>query len=146
MVRSGTLILNVAARLLLPLQLLFSLFLLLRGHDEPGGGFIAGLVAAGAFALYLFAYGRRALGAMLKVSPRDLVGLGLVLGVVSTLPAWWHGQPFFTAQWWTIPVIDFKASTPLIFDVGVYLVVLGSVLTAITALVKTDQEEDDTRH
>lgn len=48
MVKSGTLILSVAARLLLPLQLLFSVFLLLRGHDEPGGGFIAGLVAAGA--------------------------------------------------------------------------------------------------
>lgn len=144
MVRSGTLILNVAARLLLPLQLMFSLFLLLRGHDEPGGGFIAGLVAAGAFALYLFAYGQRALEEMLKVSPRDLVGMGLLLGVVSTLPAWWKGQPFFTAQWWAIPVIDFKASTPLIFDIGVYLVVLGSVLTAITALVKTDQD-DNTR-
>lgn len=142
MVRSGTLILNVAARLLLPLQLLFSLFLLLRGHDEPGGGFIAGLVAAGAFALYLFARGQRALNAMLKVSTRDLVGMGLLLGVLSTIPAWWHGEPFFTAHWWTIPVIDFKASTPLIFDVGVYLTVLGSVLTAITALVKTDHEDD----
>jgi multicomponent Na+:H+ antiporter subunit B len=143
MVRSGTLILNVAARLLLPLQLLFSLFLLLRGHDEPGGGFIAGLVAAGAFALYLFAHGRRAMSEMLRVSPRDLVGMGLLLGVVSTLPAWWNGEPFFTAQWSTIPIIDVKASTPLIFDIGVYLVVLGSVLTAITALEKTDHEETD---
>ncbi|WP_027960174.1 Na+/H+ antiporter subunit B [Halomonas halodenitrificans] len=140
MVRSGTLILNVAARLLLPLQLMFSLFLLLRGHDEPGGGVIAGLVAAGAFALYLFAYGRRALEAMLKVSPRDLIGVGLLLGVASTLPAWWHGQPFLTAQWWTIPLIEVEASTPLVFDIGVYLVVLGSVLTAIVALVETDDD------
>ncbi|MBF7054013.1 Na+/H+ antiporter subunit B [Halomonas sp. KAO] len=139
MVRSGTLILRVAARLLLPLQLMFSLFLLLRGHDEPGGGFIAGLVAAGGFALYLFACGQGALYAMLRVSPRDLVGLGLLLGVASTLPAWWSGQPLFTAQWWTLPIIDFKASTPLIFDIGVYLVVLGSVLTAITALIQTDE-------
>lgn len=139
MVRSGTLILNAAARLLLPLQLLFSVFLLLRGHDEPGGGFIAGLVAAGGFALYLFAQGPRALSEMLKVSPRDLIGMGLLLGVLSTLPAWWVGDPFFTAQWWTIPVIDFKASTPLIFDIGVYLVVVGAVMTAITALVDTDQ-------
>ncbi|SHE56201.1 multicomponent Na+:H+ antiporter subunit B [Modicisalibacter ilicicola DSM 19980] len=143
MTRTGTLILNVAARLLLPLQLLFSLFLLLRGHDEPGGGFIAGLVAAAAFTLYLFAHGRRAMSEMLKVSPRDLVGMGLLFGVLSTLPAWWNGEPFFTAQWWTIPVIDFKASTPLIFDIGVYLVVVGSVLMAITALVKTDQHDDE---
>ena len=57
MVKSGTIILNTAARFLMPLQLLFSVFLLLRGHDEPGGGFIAGLVAAGAFTLDLFAFG-----------------------------------------------------------------------------------------
>ena len=139
----GTLILNAAARLLLPLQLLFSLFLLLRGHDEPGGGFIAGLVAAAAFALFLFAFGRRPLNRMLTVSPRDLVATGLLLGVGSTLPAWWVGEPFFTAQWWTIPIIDFKASTVLVFDIGVYLVVVGSVLTAITALVKTDQHDDE---
>ncbi|WP_148253532.1 Na+/H+ antiporter subunit B [Aidingimonas lacisalsi] len=140
MVKSGTLILSVAARLLMPLQLLFSLFLLLRGHDEPGGGFIAGLVAAGAFALYLFAYGLTATRAMLRVSPRDLVGLGLFLGVLSTLPAWWNGQAFFTAQWWTVPLIDYKFSTPLIFDIGVYLVVLGSVLTAVVALVENDRD------
>ncbi|TFH88774.1 Na+/H+ antiporter subunit B [Billgrantia azerbaijanica] len=142
MVRSGTLILNVAARFLLPLQLLFSVFLLLRGHDEPGGGFIAGLVAAGAFALYLFAFGLRALRAMIRVSPRDLVGFGLLFALLSTLPAWWQGEPFFTSQWWTVPIIDYKASTPLIFDIGVYLVVLGSVLTAITALTETDREHD----
>ncbi|MGM0701178.1 MAG: Na+/H+ antiporter subunit B [Pseudomonadota bacterium] len=143
MVRSGTLILNVAARFLLPLQLLFSLFLLLRGHDEPGGGFIAGLVAAGAFALYLFAFGLRALRAMIKVSPRDLVGLGLLLAMLSTLPAWWQGEPFFTSQWWTVPLIGYKASTPLIFDIGVYLVVLGSVLTALTALMATDRDSEE---
>lgn len=142
MVRSGTLILNVAARFLLPLQLLFSLFLLLRGHDEPGGGFIAGLVASGAFVLYLFAFGLRALRDMIKVSPRDLVGLGLLFALFSTLPAWWLGQPFFTSQWWSVPIIGYKASTPLIFDVGVYLVVLGSVLTTITALMDTDPEPE----
>lgn len=79
---------------------------------------------------------------MLRVSPRDLVGVGLLLGVSSTLPAWWSGEPFFTAHWWTIPVIDFKASTPLIFDIGVYLAVVGVVLTAITALVDTDRHDE----
>ncbi|MFG6176607.1 Na+/H+ antiporter subunit B [Halomonas sp. THAF12] len=142
MVKSGTLILSVAARLLLPLQLLFSVFLLLRGHDEPGGGFIAGLVAAGAFVLYLFAFGRHVLRKILRVSPRDLVGMGLLLSLASTLPAWWSGEPFFTAHWWTIPVIDFKASTPLTFDIGVYLAVVGMVLTAITALVDTDRHDE----
>ncbi|MBB3142985.1 Na+/H+ antiporter subunit B [Halomonas organivorans] len=141
MVKSGTLILGVAAQLLLPLQLLFSVFLLLRGHDTPGGGFIAGLVAAGGFALYLFAHGRRALTALLRIAPRDMVGLGLLLGVASTLPAWWRGEPFFTAQWWTLPPFGVALSTPLLFDLGVYLVVLGALLTAITALVEIDQDD-----
>ncbi len=74
---------------------------------------------------------------MLKVSPRG--GHGLAAWSRPCRPG---GDPFFTAQWWTIPIIDFKASTPLIFDIGVYLVVLGSVLTAITALVKTDHEDN----
>ena len=141
MVKSGTLILEVAARLLVPLQLLFSLFLLQRGHDEPGGGFIAGLVAAGGLALFLFAHGRQALRALLKVSPRDLIGLGLLIGVLSTLPAWWRGEPLFTAQWRRIPGVGLEISTPLIFDIGVYLAVIGSVLTAIIALVETGRDD-----
>lgn len=141
MVRSGSLILGTAAQLLFPLQLMFSVFLLLRGHDAPGGGFIAGLVAAGGFALYLFAHGRRAMGAMLKVAPRDLIGLGLLVGVLSALPAWWRGEPLFTAQWWSLPG-GLELSTPLLFDLGVYLVVLGTLLTAITALVETDRTDD----
>ncbi|PMR76659.1 Na+/H+ antiporter subunit B [Billgrantia endophytica] len=142
MVKSGTLILHTAARVLMPLQLLFSLFLLLRGHDEPGGGFIAGLVAAGAFTLYLFAFGVTATREVLRmVDPRDLVGLGLLLGMISVFPAWFMGQPFLTAQWWTIPGIEFKASTPLIFDIGVYLTVLGSVLAMVMTLMEVDKDE-----
>ncbi|PJX14451.1 Na(+)/H(+) antiporter subunit B [Halomonas sp. 141] len=142
MVKSGTIILNTAARFLMPLQLMFSIFLLLRGHDEPGGGFIAGLVAAGAFALYLFAFGASATREVLRmVDPRDLVGAGLLLGMISVVPAWFMGEPFLTAQWWTIPGIDFKASTPLIFDVGVYLAVLGSVMGMVMALMEVDKDE-----
>ncbi|MDK9686960.1 Na+/H+ antiporter subunit B [Halomonas sp. LC1] len=142
MVKSGTIILNTAARFLMPLQLMFSVFLLLRGHDEPGGGFIAGLVAAGAFTLYLFAFGVSATKEVLRmVDPRDLIGAGLLLGMISVVPAWFMGQPFLTAQWWTIPVIDFKASTPLIFDIGVYLAVLGSVTGMVMALMEVDKDE-----
>lgn len=141
MVKPGTLILNVAAGLLMPLQLLFAIFLLLRGHDEPGGGFIAGLVGAGAFALYQFAHGPASTRRLLRVDPRDLIGSGLLLGVLSALPAWLLGQPFLTAQWWKVPLIDFTLSTPLIFDIGVFLVVLGSVLTAVITLTEIDTEE-----
>ncbi|MCE8004321.1 Na+/H+ antiporter subunit B [Billgrantia ethanolica] len=142
MVKSGTLILHTAARILMPLQLLFSVFLLLRGHDEPGGGFIAGLVAAGAFTLYLFAFGVSATREVLRmVDPRDLIGMGLLFGMASVFPAWFVDQPFLTAQWWTIPGIDFYASTPLIFDIGVYLAVLGSVLAMVMTLMEVDKDE-----
>ena len=142
MVKSGTIILNTAARFLMPLQLLFSVFLLLRGHDEPGGGFIAGLVAAGAFTLYLFAFGVSATKQVLRmVDPRDLIGIGLLLGMISVVPAWFMDQPFLTAQWWTIPVIDFKASTPLIFDIGVYFAVLGAVTGMVMSLMEVDKDE-----
>jgi len=142
MVKSGTVILNTAARFLMPLQLLFSVFLLLRGHDEPGGGFIAGLVAAGAFTLYMFAFGVSATRGVLRmIDPRDLIGVGLLLGMVSIVPAWFVGEAFMTAQWWTIPVVDFKASTPLIFDVGVYLAVLGAVTGMVMSLMEVDKDE-----
>ncbi|MCG7600667.1 Na+/H+ antiporter subunit B [Halomonas sp. McH1-25] len=141
MVKPGTLILNVAAGLLMPLQLMFALFLLLRGHDEPGGGFIAGLVGAGAFALYQFAHGPAATRRLLHVDTRDLIGWGLFLAILSALPGWALGEPFLTAQFWKVPVIDVKVSTPLVFDIGVFLVVLGSVLTAVITLTELDQAE-----
>lgn len=142
MVKSSTIILYTAARFLMPLQLLFSVFLLLRGHNEPGGGFIAGLVAGGAFTLYLFAFGVGATRAVLRmIDPRDLVGLGLLLGMLSVFPAWFTGEPFLTAQWWVIPGIGFKVSTPLIFDIGVYLAVLGSVVTMVMTLMEVDKDE-----
>ncbi len=78
---------GVIAMLKLRHQLMFSVFLLLRGHDEPGGGFIAGLVAAGAFTLYLFAFGVSATKEVLRmVDPRDLIGAGLFFGMISVVP------------------------------------------------------------
>lgn len=142
MITSKSLILHTAARFLVPLQLLFSVYLLLRGHDEPGGGFIAGLVASGAFALYLFAFDIPSTRQLLRVSPHDLIGTGLLLGLVAGLPSLFLGQGFLTAQWWyfNVPAIgEVKLSTPLIFDIGVYLTVLGAVLAIVISLA---DEED----
>lgn|SRR5690554_6327213 len=142
MMKPGTLILHVAARYLVPLQLILSIFLLLRGHDEPGGGFIAGLVASGAFALYLFTFGATVTRDLLRVDPRNLIGIGLFLGMVSIFPALLNGQPLLTAQWWDIPLPGgsyIKMSTPLIFDVGVYFTVFGSVMLMLIALTETEE-------
>lgn len=140
--KTNSLILQTATRFLLPLQLLFSIFLLLRGHDEPGGGFIAGLVAAGAVALYLFAFDIQKTRELIRFSPHDLIGVGLVSAIVSGLPALVLGYPFLTALWWE-PVFPFfgtvKLSTPLIFDIGVYLTVIGSVLAIVLALAEAEE-------
>lgn len=142
MIESKSLILHTATRFLLPLQLLFSIFLLLRGHDEPGGGFIAGLVAAGAVALYLFAFDIESTRDLIRFSPHDLIGAGLIFAALAGLPAMVLDMPFLTALWWE-PSFPFfgtvKLSTPLIFDIGVYLTVIGSVLAIVLALAEAEE-------
>lgn len=143
MMNSNTVILRTAAMYLMPLQLLFSIFLLLRGHDEPGGGFIGGLVAAGAFVLFAFSYGSDALRSLIRLDPRDLLGAGLLVGLSSTLPSLWLGEPMLTAQWWFISLpgeVKLKLSTPLIFDIGVYLAVIGTILTFVIQLIEAEHE------
>jgi multicomponent Na+:H+ antiporter subunit B len=133
----NSVILRTATQLLLTILLLFSFFLMLRGHDLPGGGFIGGLVAAAAVALYAIAFGYRAAQAMLRVSPRALVGWGLVAAVAAGFLALLQGQAFLTGQWWIVRLgggAELKLSSPLLFDVGVYLVVVGTVLTMLFAL------------
>ncbi len=134
-----SLILSTGSSLLLPLLVIFSLFLLLRGHNEPGGGFIGGLVAAAAVSLKLFADDYKSARDMLRVHPLQLVGVGLVLAAFASLPALLVGESFFTAQWWLVEIPIFgqlKLSTPLIFDIGVYLGVIGTVLTVVFALAE----------
>lgn len=141
MITRSSLILETAARFIFPLLLLFSIFLLLRGHNEPGGGFIGGLVAALAFALHVFAHDAARARLVLGVDPRSLLGAGLLLALLSGIPALFLGQGYLTAQWWTVslPLMgDFKLSTPLFFDIGVYLVVIGMVMTVVLTLAEME--------
>ncbi len=138
--RSGdSIILSTAARSLAPLMILFSFYLLLRGHNEPGGGFVGGLVASSAFALFIIAYDVQHARDMLRVDPQVLMGSGLLIALLSGLPAVFLGMPFMTGLWYSakIPVIG-KVGTPLVFDVGVYLLVVGIVLTIIFALAERE--------
>jgi multicomponent Na+:H+ antiporter subunit B len=140
--KSSTLILSTAALAIVPLQLMFSIFLLLRGHDEPGGGFIGGLVAASAFVLYAFAFGAESTRRLLRVTPRDILAAGLLFALASTLPALWSGQPMLTAHWWELPLPGesyLKLSTVLIFDIGVYLTVLGTLMTFVIGLMEAEE-------
>ena len=126
-------IFRTAARLLMPLLLLFSVFLLMRGHNQPGGGFVGGLVAAAAFALYALAFGVPRARQALLVQPLTLLGAGLLIALVSGLPAVVRGQPFLTASWMSGPV---SLGTPVLFDIGVFLVVAGVVVMMIFSLAE----------
>lgn len=123
-----TILLRSATTYLTPLLLLFSVFLLLRGHNEPGGGFSGGLVAASAIALVLVVQGVERARRLLPVHPRWLIGGGLAIALLSALPGFVLGiapmAPFWTER--EVPVIG-KLGTPLLFDVGVYLLVIGVV-------------------
>ena len=139
-----SLILRTATRLLMPLLLLFSLFELLRGHNEPGGGFVGGLLAAGSLCLYLLAHGPEATRRVLRIDPRTLIGGGLLASLVAGLAPLFQGQPFLTGLWTGQPVPGIgKVSTVLLFDVGVYLVVAGTTLLMVLTLSDPDGREEE---
>jgi multicomponent Na+:H+ antiporter subunit B len=134
-----SLILSTAARYLLPLLVLFSLFILIRGHNEPGGGFIGGLVAAAAFALNAIAFDARSTRRTLRVDPRMLIPAGLSIALVSGIVSLLYGDPFMTGKWFTVFIPGLEQvdiGTPLVFDCGVYLLVLGVALTMILTLTE----------
>jgi len=121
------------------LMLVFSLFLLLRGHNEPGGGFVGGLVAAVAYALYSIAYGIESARRVLPVDPRLLIGLGLLAAGASGALALVPGNSYLTSLWATVRLSagnELHLGTPLLFDVGVYLVVVGVTLTIVFSLTE----------
>ena len=137
-------ILQTATRVLMPLLVLFAVFLLLRGHNQPGGGFVGGLVVASSFVLYSIAFGVDAGRRALLVRPATLLGVGPLVALTSGLPAVMTGQPFMTALWTEVPVggIAVALGTPLVFDVGVFLAVIGVVLTIVFTLAEVSLSED----
>lgn len=137
-------ILQTATRVLMPLLLLFAVFLLLRGHNQPGGGFVGGLVVASSFVLYSIAFGIDAARRALLVRPATLLGVGLLIALTSGLPAVATGRPFMTALWTEVHVGNAAVAlgTPLLFDVGVFLAVTGVVLTIVFTLTDVSLSEE----
>jgi multicomponent Na+:H+ antiporter subunit A len=132
-----SLILQTATRMLLPVLMLFSVFLLVRGHNEPGGGFTGGLVAAAGFALYAIAFDTTSARRALRVSQHVLIGTGLSLGALAGVVPMVRGDSFLTSMhgYATLPGIgQIELSSILVFDIGIYLVVLGVTLMIILNL------------
>lgn|SRR5690554_1743743 len=126
-----SLIFNTVSKTLLPLLILFSFFVLLRGHNLPGGGFVGGLIAAIAFVLHSFANGLVNTKKLLRLHPGFLIPTGLMIAVLSALaPLIFTGDPIMTGLWFDLPLFG-KVGSSLFFDLGVYLVVIGISLTII---------------
>lgn len=138
----NSLILKTASRYLHPLLLVFSVFLLLRGHNEPGGGFVGGLVAAAAFCLQMIAFDVRTARRMLLVDPRTFIAVGLLMAAVSGLVAIFIGQPFLTGAWIHVNVFGLSTvhlGTPILFDLGVYSIVLGVTLLLVFSFAEEEE-------
>ena len=133
----NSVVLRTTARFLLPLLLMFSVVLLLKGHNAPGGGFVGGLVSAAAFSIYAIAFGTDAARKALGINLHALTGIGVILAILSGVPALLMGDPYLTGIWFEIPVVGLgalKIGTPLFFDIGVYCTVWGVALLMILSL------------
>ncbi len=137
----NTLIFRTVAPFLTALMMLFSVFVLLRGHNEPGGGFIGGLVAVSALAIFGIANGVAAVRKALWFHPMAISAFGLFMAAVAGLISLAAAVPFMTGLWIYPSVlgVEIPLSTVMLFDIGVYFVVVGSITSIALAL----EAEDD---
>lgn len=145
---SNSLILGAIARILMPVMLMASVFLLLRGHDEPGGGFLGGLLGGVAFVLMAVAFGPTAARRALGVNPLWLVAWGLFFALLAAFIPVFVGRPFFTGLWTSFPFAgsEVKLGTPLVFDIGVYLLVMGIGIIFVINLQEIEHRLEQHEH
>lgn len=127
----------VLVRLLLPIALVVSMYLFMRGHNQPGGGFVAGLVMSVAFILQYMVAGTQWVEAQMSLRPLRWMGTGLLFATLTGLGAMAFGYPFLTTHTahLHLPLLgDIHVASALFFDIGVYAVVVGSTLLILTAL------------
>lgn len=136
----NTIILRTIAPVITSLMVLFSIFVLLRGHNEPGGGFIGGLIAVSALAIYGIAFGVNSVRRAIRFHPLAIAGAGLLLATVSGLASIIAGVPFMTGLWIypSLFGVEVPLATVMSFDIGVYLVVVGAITSIALALEEKD--------
>ncbi len=141
---SRSIILEEAERWLFRLILLVSVFLMVRGHNAPGGGFIGGLVAGAAYTLrYLVGMSGEA-ELCGRVRPRVLLGVGALTSLITALIPLFSGDALLDAAYVSgnLPIIgEYKVVSAAVFDLGVYLIVVGFVLTVLVELGQGDSTD-----
>ena len=132
----STIIFRTITPYLASLMVIFSVFVLLRGHNEPGGGFIGGLIAVSALAILGISGGVAPVRRALVVHPIQISAFGLFLAALAGIPSIIAKVPYMTGLWVSPKIfgVVVDLSTPLLFDIGVYLVVVGSISAIALAL------------
>ncbi|MFN4297814.1 MAG: monovalent cation/H+ antiporter subunit A [Brevundimonas sp.] len=136
----------VATRLLLPLALMAGLYIFLRGHNEPGGGFIAGLVFSIALLMQFMASGWGWADARLRADNHNLISWGVLIAGLTGVGSMLFGAPFLTSafDYFTLPVVgEFELATAMLFDIGVALTVVGAVMLALAQLSRVGQRAEN---
>jgi multicomponent Na+:H+ antiporter subunit B len=138
----NTLIFRTVAPYLTSLMVLFSIFVLLRGHNEPGGGFIGGLIAASAFAIYGIACGVSPVRRAIYFHPMAIAGFGLLLSSAAGLLSIFFHVPFMSGLWVELSFFGepIDLSTVLMFDIGVYFVVVGTITSVALGLEERSRD------
>ena len=139
----NTVILRTLAPMIVAIMLVFSVYVCLRGHNEPGGGFIGGLIAAASMGVFAMASGVAEVRRALRVDPMAIASFGVLMAAASGLMSLFIDAPFMTSIWLYLKLGETSVplSTPLFFDLGVYCVVFGT-LSTIALSLEGDGEED----
>ncbi|MFO7856154.1 MAG: monovalent cation/H+ antiporter subunit A [Paracoccaceae bacterium] len=127
----------VATRAMMPIAIMVGLYIFLRGHNEPGGGFVAGLVISIALLMQYMASGFAWTQSRQRIEYHAMIGWGVVIAGLTGAGAWLAGQPFLTSAYTYVhlpPLEEFELATAMLFDLGVFLTVLGAVMLMLYSL------------
>ena len=136
---SHPLMMVVATRVMMPIALMVAAYIFFRGHNMPGGGFIAGLIAAIAVVMQYMASGFAWATERQGLPYHGIIGSGVLVAAVTGMGAWFNGLPFLTSAFGYVylPYLEkFELATAALFDLGVFLAVLGAVLLALQSLAR----------
>ncbi|WP_208590866.1 Na(+)/H(+) antiporter subunit B [Gracilibacillus suaedae] len=137
MAKTNDLILKTMTVLIAFILFGFAVNLFLAGHNEPGGGFVGGLMTAAAIVLMYMAYGEKAVNKVLPVNYRTMIAIGLIIAIATGVGSFLFGQPFLsqTFDYFHFPVFgEVELATALLFDLGVYLTVIGVTMTIVLTI------------
>ena len=137
----------VVTRVLMPIAVMVGVYIFLRGHNEPGGGFVAGLVIAIALLMQYMASGFAWTQERKKIEYHTMIGLGVVIAALTGVGSWLLGKPFLTSDFTYIhlpPIEEFELATAMLFDLGVFLTVLGAVMLMLYSLSRIARSAGET--